>query len=88
MLTMGSWLCHFCSLDLQTLHNHCCMGHATLQSINSANISNISITLHATWHLLCTIKLACKRPVRATAWHTLHCSKAGGYKQIDKGVLI
>jgi hypothetical protein len=34
------------------------------------------------------IKLAHKQPVRATAHQTLDCSEAGGYKQIDKGVLI
>ena len=32
-LTVGSWLCIFCSLDLRTLGDHCRAGRATLRSM-------------------------------------------------------
>ena len=35
LLTVVSWLCFLCSLDLRTLRDHCRAGRATLRSMNA-----------------------------------------------------
>ena len=51
LLAVGSWLCMFRSLDLQTLCNHCHADYTTLQSMNGPCL-NIFKSLYGIYTIL------------------------------------